>query len=695
MVTLNPQLARKWNRALSAYKAGKLNEVETICRRLITTKQGFFDAHHLLAVVQTSLGKHDRALASYNRALSIQPDHPEALKNRGIALRLMKRFDESLASFDRALAARPDYVDAFNNRGITLNELGRNTEALAAYDRALAVQPNHADALNNRGVTLNALHRFVEALVCFDDALAGQPNHADALNNRGIALNGLKRHADALESYDRALAFRPNYADALNNRGIALRELKRFDEALTSFDRALAIRPDYAEALNNRGNTMKELKRFEEALAAYDRALAIRPNYVDALNNRGIALRELRRFEEALDSYDRALAFRPDYVEAYSNMGSVLEELGRFDEARAAIETAIRLSPRIPDLYLALTRSKQFMAEDLHLASMQELAQAIESLTPEQQISLHFALGKALADIGEYEQSFRHLLHGNSLKRQRIAYDEAATRGYFQAIKTEFTAEVMRNKGGLGHYSEVPVFIVGMPRSGSTLVEQILASHPKVFGAGELDHFATSIAKLHPPVQFPAGIEAIAADQVHLLGSNYLDVTAELAPEAARIIDKMPLNFQFVGLIHLALPHARIIHTRRDPVDTCLSCFSMLFVDGQPFSYDLGELGRYYRAYQALMGHWRNVLPAGVMLELQYEELVADPESQARRLVAHCGLEWDNSCLAHHQTKRPVRTASAMQVRQPIYRSAVGRWRPPHDMLRPLLEGLGMVSPVD
>jgi hypothetical protein len=229
-----------------------------------------------------------------------------------------------------------------------------------------------------------------------------------------------------------------------------------------------------------------------------------------------------------------------------------------------------------------------------------------------------------------------------------------------------------------------------MPRSGSTLVEQILASHPKIFGAGELNDFGTAVARLGDRARapFPELVRAMSEEDLRQLGTNYLDATTALAPEAARITDKMPFNFHFVGLIHLALPHARIIHTRRDPVDTCLSCFSTLFTAGQPYGYDLGELGRYYRGYAALMQHWRNVLPNGVMLEVQYEELVDDLEDQARRLVAHCGLDWDETCLAFHKTQRPVLTASATQVRQPIYKSAVGRWRVYEEFLGPLTRAL-------
>jgi hypothetical protein len=250
----------------------------------------------------------------------------------------------------------------------------------------------------------------------------------------------------------------------------------------------------------------------------------------------------------------------------------------------------------------------------------------------------------------------------------------------------------MRSNEGVGEQSSVPVFILGMPRSGSTLVEQILASHPKVFGAGEIDDFGKAILGLsgaaRRAITSPEVVSLMSGEQLRQLGASYVGRIKAAAPAAQRITDKMLENFRFTGLIHLALPNARIIHTRRDPIDTCLSCFSKRFAENLPYTYDLGELGRYYRAYEALMAHWRSVLPQNVMLEVRYEEVVADLEGQARRILAHCGLEWDPHCLDFHKTERPVRTASVAQVRQPIYKSSVGRWRAFESFLGPLLAEL-------
>jgi tetratricopeptide (TPR) repeat protein len=364
--------------------------------------------------------------------------------------------------------------------------------------------------------------------------------------------------------------------------------------------------------------------------------------------------------------------------------------IGRLEEAITVFENAIAVAPRSTAAYLNLAMAMRLTADDPRFVAMQELARNIDSLNVENQISLRFALGKVFADLGDHEQSFRNLLEANNLKRQQLAYDESKKLARFERIRATFTAELLREKTGFGDPSCVPVFIVGMPRSGTTLIEQILASHPKVFGAGELRDFGRLVRDIRGAngTEFPECVPSLSSDQVYEVGQSYLRVVQGRAPAAERIIDKMPYNFEGIGLIHLALPNARIIHACRDPRDTALSCFSILFAEGQEFTYDLSELGRYIRSYQALMEHWRRVLPEGTMLDVQYEKLVDSLEDGARAIVAYCGLGWDDACLAFHRTERPVRTASVSQVRQPIYRSSLGRWRPYESKLQSLFQAL-------
>jgi tetratricopeptide (TPR) repeat protein len=376
---------------------------------------------------------------------------------------------------------------------------------------------------------------------------------------------------------------------------------------------------------------------------------------------------------------------------AHENRGVILTALGRFEEAAAAIEQALRLAPGRARSYLNLAAARRTMPDDPHLAAMHALLEA-PSLSRGERADLHFALGKALEDIGDREGSFLHLLEANAEQRKLTPYDETATLARMRSLTAAFDADFLRRHAGEGDPSAKPVFIVGMPRSGTSLAEQILASHPKVFGAGELDDFELEAAKLAEG----AGNGSLAADlaafveagRMRTFGSAYLARLVEHAPEADKLIDKMPANFRYLGLIRLALPNARVIHMRRDPVDTCLSCFSKRFFGHVPWSYDLAELGRYYRAYEAMMSHWRTALPDGFMIEVRYEDLVADLEVQTRRMLAHIGLDWDPHCLDFHATERTVQTASAAQVRRPIYRTSIERWRPYEAWLGPLLAEL-------
>jgi tetratricopeptide (TPR) repeat protein len=333
------------NKAISAYKSGQLVEAERLCQQIVDARQDVFDALHLLALLQSLLGKKATAVASFDRALKLRPGHAEALCNRGLALYELTRFEEALTSFDRALNVKPDYAEAHHNRGLTLHQLKRCEEALACYDRALKVRPDYAETLSNRGATLQELKRFQEALADFDRALALQPHFAEALSNRCHVLCKLKRFEEALASNDNLVKAQPDNAEALCARGVILGELKRFEEALAGFDAALKMQPDHAEALSNRALVLHELRRFDDALASGERALKVRPDYAEALSNCGITLKELSRFEEALASFDRALKVRPDFAEALSNRGLVLHELRRFDEALTSYERALRVRP--------------------------------------------------------------------------------------------------------------------------------------------------------------------------------------------------------------------------------------------------------------------------------------------------------------------------------------------------------------
>lgn len=391
--------------------------------------------------------------------------------------------------------------------------------------------------------------------------------------------------------------------------------------------------------------------------------------------------------------FARALALKPDLADAHNSVGMILKENGKLAEARGHFVRATEIKPRESAYYFNLADAKKFVAGDPHLAAMEELARDSAALSQGARTRLNFALAKAYDDLGRFGDAFRCMNASNALKRRRIKYDEALVLEQFDRIRAAFDRTLLRKKPR-GFSSDVPVFVLGMPRSGTTLIEQILASHPAVHGAGELsDRLANEMRDAKGKVRrYPDDAAKLTGKELIGLGEAYVARLRALSPEAPRVTDKMPANFLYVGLIHLALPQARIIHVRRDPRDTCLSCYSKLFSASQDFTYDLAELGRYYRQYDSLMTHWRKALPPGRMLEVRYEDVIDDLESWARRIVDHCGLDWDPACIAFHEAQRPVRTASASQVRQPIYRTSKGRWRKYGNDLRPLLAALGDVA---
>ncbi len=526
--------------------------------------------------------------------------------------------------------------------------------------------------------------RLAEAEACYRQALADQPDFALARYNLGVVLHDQGKIDEAIAEYQEAIRVNSRYEPAYSNLGHALKTQGRFEEAVGAFRQSLRLKPNHAETYFSIAAALFRQNRFEEVVATCRRALQIDPNYAEAHTNLGAALLSLGMTDEAIAALHKAIALKPDLAEAHNSLAVTLTQLGRFSEAAVSFERAIALAPANVYFRLSASRVKRFVAGDPRLAELEVMAKDSTSRPVSDQIELHFALGKAYDDMGRSAEAFGHWLAGNTFKRQQIDYDEATTLAELDQVRSVYTSEFIQASQGTGHPSSVPIFIIGMPRSGSTLIEQILASHPRVFGAGELHEFAIAVESTTMGSGGSVGIKRKMQD----IGARYVAALERLAPGAIRITDKLPQNFIFAGLIHVALPNAAIIHITRDPIDTCLSCFSIMFTAKQDFTYDLAELGRYYRHYQSLMAHWHRVLPPGRILDVRYEDVVADLEGQARRIVAHCGLDWDPRCLAFHKTERVVRTASATQVRQPIYKDAVERWRQYEEFLAPLMAEL-------
>ncbi|HTO59867.1 MAG TPA: sulfotransferase, partial [Bradyrhizobium sp.] len=591
------------------------------------------------------------------------------------------------------LDVRPDHFGSLLALGALYANTNRLDEAKTYFQQMIAAHPNFAEAHGSLGALRATRGELDAAVACYQRALALAPYHPGIHFGYSGVLQTLGKTAEAIESLRFALAVRPDHLDSHFVLGNLLYSIDQTDEALRCYLQVLQLNPRHAETHNNIGNTYLRLGQREQAIAHYKTAQEINPSYADAFGNLGNAYLELNRLEESIEQNRLAIARNGSRFGSYNNLGVAHQALGQFDEATSAFERALELSPDDASVHLNLANMEKFAPDDRRLPGLRRLIDRLDTLDDEKKISAHFAMGKALSDLKQYDEAFAHLKQANTLKRRTMDYDEGQRLAMFKNIEAKYSPDLFKTKSGGGDASWSPIFIVGMPRSGTTLLEQVLASHSKVFGAGELETFKESINECVESQRilpaYPNLVELLSPDQILRIGQSYTAQVRALAPEAPHIVDKMPINFMFVGLIHLALPNARIINIRRDPLDTCVSCYSLLFTGTQPFAYDLAELGRYHRGYEQVMEHWHRVLPPGVLMDVRYEDLVADLEGMSRRVLAHCGLEWEDACRDFHDTKRTVRTASTMQVREPLYSRSIGSWRRYEKHLGPLIEALG------
>ena len=513
---------------------------------------------------------------------------------------------------------------------------------------------------------------------------------------RAAELYRAGRFGEAVEEQRRVLAADPGGTEAFLRLAEALLHEGRFAAAEVAAGAVLAA-ADFAAngglavAHAVRGAALEARGQGGDALAAYREAIRLQPRLLAAHVGCGRVLQLEGKSEAAVEAFRAAVALAPEEAELRAVLGIALTTCGRSAEAMAAFDAALARDPDCVTAHVNASGLRTFAADSPDIARMERLIED-PGRSEADRLRLRFALAKAWTDAGDSERAFAHLAEGNRMKRATFEYDIAAAVRHMEEIAAAFTPATMARLAGGGSDSALPVFVVGMPRSGSTLVEQILASHPQIAAAGEIAALKEILRRLRrggEAVRFPDVVADMAKADFGTIAALYLRLVAPMAEGRARLVDKMLDNFLLAGLIHLCFPNARIVHCRRDPVDTCFSCYSLLFGPHQPFAYELGELGRYWRAYDALMAHWRTVLPPDRLIEVRYEKVVDDLDGEARRLVAFCGLPWDDACLDFHKTQRVVTSASALQVRQPIFRSGLGRWRPFARHLGPLLEALG------
>lgn len=684
----NMSIDEALNRAQAHWNAGQADQAELFCQRVLAIWPGQADALHLLGVMAHAYGNLDLGIEHLRQACQAPRTPAVYFSNLAEMCRQKGLLEEGERAGRRATALAPGLTSAWNNLGIILQEAGKLDESAACLERVIAIQPDAPEAHNNLANTYKRMGRLDRAADHYAKALDLHPNYAEAHSNLANLLNDLGRFDEAERHGRMAIDIKPQLADAYLNLANIETERQRYGEALRWIDKLLAFAPTYPGALVARASILKHHDDLNEALDAAKHAVAAAPQSPEAHNILGEILQALNMLDQAKASYEKAIGLPGTVAETTRNhLANLLLDAGLTTEALAAYDTLLERNPLNVRAWFARSEIKKFTADDPDIGRMEALLgpQGIQSL--KDRMTVHFALGKAYLDIGQSETAFRHLNEGNRLKRQTFAYNADATEQWMQTFAATVTPSLRKSLKGKGDPSDLPIFVLGMPRSGTTLIEHILASHPQVHGAGELGALHKIVATLN---DYPACLSTLGPDDARRLAETYLEQVRPMASGKRHVIDKMPSNFLHAGLINLILPNARIIHCRRDPVDTCLSCYTKLFAAEQTFAYDQTELGRFHNSYQKMMAHWRKVLPKNRFIEVDYELVVDDMEGQVRKVLDFLGLPWDDACLRFHETKRTVKTASLTQVRQPVYKSSVGRWKAHADQLAPLLQALNI-----
>jgi predicted Zn-dependent protease len=622
------------------------------------------------------------------------PGHPLARLILGIAQRRLGQSQVALEVLEPLARERPNWAAAQLELGIASSDAGLETQAVTALNRAVMLNPglpdawrllaDHLDALGDASAADRARASFIKAATQDPRLMTA----AVALRDNQLA------HAEArLRGH---LKVHPTDIAALRMLAEVAARLRRYVDAQLLLERCLELAPSFNAARHNYAVVLYRQAKAAEALPQIERLLAEEPRNPGYRNLKAAILANLGDYSESIEVYEAVLKEYPEQPKVWMSYGHSLKTARRQDESIAAYRHAITLQPTLGEAYWSLANLKTFRFSDADLESIRS-ALGRDDLSDDDRLHFEFSLGKALEDEASYEESFAHYTVGNEIRRRSGLYEVQDTSAHVRRAKALYTPEFFATRAGAGTAAPDPIFIVGLPRAGSTLIEQILASHSLVEGTMELPDIAgiaRELAASEPSDEAGRLARAVAAlthDELRSLGERYLAQTRVQRKTAAPFfIDKMPNNFLHLGLIHLILPNAKIIDARRHPLGCCFSCFKQHFARGQNFSYGLADIGRYFRDYVELMAHFEAVLP-GRIHRVFYERMIDDTDSEVRRLLDYCGLPFDARCLRFYENERPVRTASSEQVRQPIYRDGVDHWQHYEPWLGPLKVALGAV----
>jgi tetratricopeptide (TPR) repeat protein len=675
-----------------AHQQGDSARAAELIQRAVGLRPSVAAFHANLAEAYRALGQLDRAAGCCRTALRLNPEQAEAANHLGLVLLQQGKTEAARDAFQTALRLAPECAMACNNLANAWRLLGDPQQAVDHFRQALIIDPDLGEAHANLGQLLMEQGEKEQALVHCREAVRLRPNAPEAHNNLGNVLRALGRRVEARASYAEALSLNPDAALTHRNMGQALQEEGQLDDAIRWYRHALEL--DHASASTHAflAGVLAEQENFGEAAAHYEEAVRLDHAVADFHNGLGWVRHEQGHFPGALEHYRAALQLEPDLPAAQCNLAFALEELGEFSEAERVFREVIARHARHAPAHAQLASMMRARLPEADLQALLDLL-AGDDIDDSDRMSLHFALAYVLDARGRCEEAAEHLRTANalalSIPRRGPHYEPAQHRRFVNGLLATLTPAFFARTAGWGLETQRPVFVVGLPRSGTTLTEQILAGHSRVFGAGELrlgrDDFTAVAGGLAPDADnFPA-LGRLDREAVRDAAGRHLEELRAL-DAADRVVDKMPDNYLYLGLLAVLFPRATFVHCRRDLRDVAASCWLTNFRHIR-WANEFDHIATRFEEYERVMAHWRRVLPVRV-LDVCYEETVDDLEGVARRLVAWCGLEWEPACLAFHDCKRPIRTASITQVRQPLYRRSVGRWKHYEQALGPLFERL-------
>ena len=563
-----------------------------------------------------------------------------------------REFEVAVERYQQLLGIIPDHPQTHFYLGVVLEELGRTEPAIKHYKKSIGLVADNAAAHRHLGDACSKLRRWEEAITAYQQVLAIQAEDVGTMIKLGNALRAAQRWTDSIAVYEQALVLQPDNAEVHRYLGVALQKMGQTEKAINSYERTLSLRPDSPGVRIDLARILRQLGKAEEALSQFELAADQITNSFDAYIDVALTLRQLGQADLAVDRLEKLLGIRPAYGEAYYHI--------------SMIDPKQELVPVVDKLL------------------------SDPALPKNDAIYCHFALGNIYDSGNSFDEAFEHFLTGNTLHRETFNYDTEENIVTTDWLIEVYSKDFIQSKRQFGSDSRIPVFILGMPRSGTTLIEQILSSHALVHGAGEVEAIPAINLSIAQQLEYaspnPDLMALIDRKMVEEGAARYLQELALHCPTAERITDKLPGNFARIGLIKTLFPDARIIHCKRNPLDNCISLFFHYFA-ALTCSFELTELGQYYLDYQRLMSHWQNLLP-GEIFNVQYEELVMNQEKVSKQLIDYIGLEWDENCMDFHNNKRSVMSPSNLQVRQPLYKSSMNRWKPYEKHIQPLVEVL-------